>query len=120
MALRLATGPNVMLPLTELSSPLEPEGGHRSSTACEIVPYIELFADDIVAYVVQDHVNGTPTDEARSALRAATENLGQRFSARSRAVAAKHEVPLKLQRARATATLTAPGRARPARAGARG
>jgi hypothetical protein len=49
----------------------------RDTRACELIPYVQRFADDIVVYVVQAHVDGTPTDEARSTLRAATEDLVQ-------------------------------------------
>jgi hypothetical protein len=54
--------------------------GSSDTDACTMLPYVERFADDIVVYVVQAHADGTPTDETRSALRAATEDVIQQLS----------------------------------------
>ena len=51
-----------------------------SPDSCKVLPYLERFADDIVVYVVQAKVDGTPSDEARSTLRAATEDLVQELA----------------------------------------
>jgi len=56
------------------------DGPPRVPEACELLPYLQTFADDVVVYAVQDLVSGMPSDEARSTLRAATEDLVQELS----------------------------------------
>jgi hypothetical protein len=54
---------------------------HISDNSCRMFPIYQRFLDATVVYVVEARSQGTPSDDARAALRTATENLIQEVGA---------------------------------------
>ena len=55
--------------------------GKSGSDSCDLLRVLQQFADAMVVYTFEAQANGTPSDDARGALRTATETLVQNLAA---------------------------------------
>jgi len=67
------------LALSDLFVGLAKSCGTSTSSSCEQFRVYQAFADALVVYTVQARNDATPTDDARGALRTATENMIQQI-----------------------------------------